>query len=174
MKDAVILLIPLAGMLLITYLMLQHFFNKTIKENEKELNSFKLEKIIPLKMQAYERAILFLERIDPNNMIIRVHKSNMSATTLHVELLKIIRDEYTHNMSQQIYISPKSWNELIKGKEETIKLINNSINQIDSSSNGIELSAKIFENIASKKMSPSERARNIITKEFQKSMSYSN
>ena len=42
MKDAVILLIPLAGMLLITYLMLQHFFNKTIKENEKELDSYKL------------------------------------------------------------------------------------------------------------------------------------
>jgi hypothetical protein len=163
-------LIPLAGMLLITYLLLQHFFNKTLKENERELISRKNKTILPLKMQAYERAILFLERIDPNNMIIRVHKNGMNASSLHVELLKIIREEYTHNMSQQIYISPNSWKELISGKEETIQLINTSVNQLESTSNGIELSAKIFENIAQRKFSPSEKARNIITREFQKSM----
>ena len=171
MKDVVILLIPLAGMLLITYLLLQHFFNKTLKENEKELIALKNKTILPLKMQAYERAILFLERIDPNNMIIRVHKNGMNAATLHVELLKIIREEYTHNMSQQIYISPNSWKELLTGKEETIQMINTSINQLDNKSNRIELSAKIFENIAKRKISPSEKARNIITREFQKSMS---
>ena len=171
MKDVVILLIPLAGMLLITYLLLQHFFSKTLKENEKELIALKNKTILPLKMQAYERAILFLERIDPNNMIIRVHKNGMNAATLHVELLKIIREEYTHNMSQQIYISPNSWKELLTGKEETIQMINTSINQLDNKSNGIELSAKIFENIAKRKISPSEKARNIITREFQKSMS---
>ena len=170
MKDVIILLIPLLGMLLITYLILQHFFNKSLKENQKELMAHKNESLLPLKMQAYERAILFLERIDPNNLIIRVHKNGMKATTLHVELLKIIREEYTHNMSQQIYISPNSWNELIKGKEETIQLINTSISQLNNQSNGLELSAKIFENIASKKMSPSEKARTLITREFQKSL----
>ena len=170
MKDAIILLIPLAGMLLITYLLLQHFFNKTLKENQKELIALKNEKILPLKMQAYERAILFLERIDPSNMVIRAHKNGMNAPSLHVALLKIIREEYTHNMSQQIYISPNSWKELIKGKEETIQLINNSINQLDDKSNGIQLSSKIFENIALKKTSPSEKARNAIIREFQKSM----
>ena len=74
MKEVLILVVPLAGMLLITYLLLQHFFNKAIKENEKELIAHKNKTLLPLKMQAYERAILFLERIDPSNMIIRVHK----------------------------------------------------------------------------------------------------
>jgi hypothetical protein len=170
MKDVIILLIPLLGMLLITYLILQHFFNKSLKENQKELMAHKNESLLPLKMQAYERAILFLERIDPNNMVIRVHKSGMNATSLHVELLKIIREEYTHNMSQQIYISPNSWRELVTGKEETIQLINTSINQLTNKSNGIELSAKIFENIAQRKISPSEKARLVIIREFQKSM----
>jgi hypothetical protein len=94
----------------------------------------------------------------------------MNATSLHVELLKIIREEYTHNMSQQIYISPNSWRELVTGKEETIQLINTSINQLTNKSNGIELSAKIFENIAQRKISPSEKARLVIIREFQKSM----
>ena len=117
MKDAIILLIPLAGMLLLTYLLLQHFFNKQLKENDKELINHKAKTYLPLKIQAYERAILFLERIDPNNLIIRIHKPSMNAAKLHLEILKQIREEYNHNMSQQIYISPKSWAELIKGKE---------------------------------------------------------
>jgi len=170
MKEVLILGLPLAGMLLITYFLLQHFFNKSLKENQKELLALKSKVTLPLKMQAYERAILFLERIDPSNMIIRAHKNGMTAAALHVELLKIIREEYTHNMSQQIYISPNSWKELIKGKEETIQLINTSINQINENANGIELSAKIFERVAQHKVSPTEKARNSIIKEFQRSM----
>ena len=170
MKEVLILGLPLAGMLLITYFLLQHFFNKSIKENQKELLALKSKVTLPLKMQAYERAILFLERIDPSNMIIRAHKNGMTAAALHVELLKIIREEYTHNMSQQIYISPNSWKELIKGKEETIQLINTSINQINENANGIELSAKIFERVTQNKVSPTEKARNSIIKEFQRSM----
>ena len=57
MKDAIILLIPLAGMLLLTYLLLQHFFNKQLKENDKELINNKAKTYLPLKIQAYERAI---------------------------------------------------------------------------------------------------------------------
>ena len=170
MKDAIILLIPLAGMLLITYLLLQHFFNKTLKENQKELIALKNEKIIPLKMQAYERAILFLERIDPSNMVIRAHKNGMNAASLHVALLKIIREEYTHNMSQQIYISPKSWAELIKGKEETIQIANTALGQLKNDANSIELSTKIFEIIAKLPHNPAANARKLIINEFQRSV----
>ena len=148
MKDVLILLIPLAGMLLITYLLLQHFFNKQLKESEKELINQKAKSYLPLKIQAYERAILFLERIDPNNLIIRIHKPTMNASKLHLEILKQIREEYNHNMSQQIYISPKSWAELIKGKEETIQIANTAFGQLKNDANAIELSTKIFEIIA--------------------------
>ena len=73
MKDAIILLIPLAGMLLLTYLLLQHFFNKQLKENDKELINHKAKSYLPLKIQAYERAILFLERIDKNVTLILIN-----------------------------------------------------------------------------------------------------
>ena len=168
MKDVLILSIPLAGMLLITYLMLQHFYNKSVNEKDKENNIQKIKTFFPLKIQAYERAILFLERIDPNNMIIRTHKSGMKASDLHRELLKIIREEYTHNMSQQIYINQESWKTLLNAKDETIQIINMSVNQ---KSSGIDLSAKIFEHIGKNKISPTESARNSIVKEFQRSVS---
>ncbi len=168
MKDVLILLIPLAGMLLITYLLLQHFFNKQLKESEKELVNQKAKSYLPLKIQAYERAILFLERIDPNNLIIRIHKPTMNASKLHLEILKQIREEYNHNMSQQIYISPKSWAELIKGKEETIQIANTAFGQLKNDANAIELSTKIFEIIAKLPHNPAAQARKLIIREFQK------
>ena len=168
MKDVLILLIPLAGMLLITYLLLQHFFNKQLKEGEKELINQKAKSYLPLKIQAYERAILFLERIDPNNLIIRIHKPTMNAANLHLEILKQIREEYNHNMSQQIYISPKSWAELIKGKEETIQIANTAFGQLKNDANAIELSTKIFEIIAKLPHNPAAQARKLIIREFQK------
>ena len=168
MKDVLILLIPLAGMLLITYLLLQHFFNKQLKESEKELINQKAKSYLPLKIQAYERAILFLERIDPNNLIIRRHKPTMNASKLHLEILKQIREEYNHNMSQQIYISPKSWAELIKGKEETIQIANTAFGQLKNDANAIELSTKIFEIIAKLPHNPAAQARKLIIREFQK------
>ena len=168
MKDVLILLIPLAGMLLITYLLLQHFFNKQLKESEKEFINQKAKSYLPLKIQAYERAILFLERIDPNNLIIRIHKPTMNASKLHLEILKQIREEYNHNMSQQIYISPKSWAELIKGKEETIQIANTAFGQLKNDANAIELSTKIFEIIAKLPHNPAAQARKLIIREFQK------
>ena len=158
MKDAIILLIPLAGMLLITYLLLQHFFNKQLKENEKELINYKTKTYLPLKIQAYERAILFLERIDPNNLIIRIHKPSMNAAKLHLEILKQIREEYNHNMSQQIYISPKSWAELIKGKEETVQIANTALGQLKDDANAVALSTKIFEIISKLPHNPAANA----------------
>ena len=63
MKDLLTLVIPLAGMLLTTYLMLQHFHNKSIEQNDSKIKSDKNNKFFPLQIQAYERIILFLERI---------------------------------------------------------------------------------------------------------------
>ncbi len=167
MKDVLILTIPIAGILVATYLMLQYFHNKSTYEKGKEIDIQKTKTFFPLQIQAYERVILFLERIDPNNMIIRTHKNGMNAITLHKELLKIVREEYTHNMSQQIYIQPKSWKTVLNAKDETIQILNIAVNNLSADSSGLDLSAKIFESIASKKISPTENARNLIVKEFQ-------
>ena len=170
MKEILILSIPLAGMLFITYLMLQHFHNKNSNDYALKNDLEKTKTFFPLKIQAYERVILFLERIDPSNMMIRAHKSGMNAATLHRELLKIVREEYTHNMSQQIYIQPNSWNTLLLAKDETIQMINVAINNLEANASGLDLSAKIFESIATKKTSPTQKARNAIVKEFQMSI----
>lgn len=99
----------------------------------------------PVRLQAYERLVLFLERISTNALIMRVHKSGMSAKLLQAELLKAIRTEYEHNLSQQIYISPAAWELIKNAKEETIKLINTAAINVPEEASGVDLGKLVLE-----------------------------
>jgi hypothetical protein len=95
--------------------------------------------ILPLRLQAYERIILFLERISPNNLIMRLNKPEMSSVQLQSALVKVIREEFEYNLSQQLYISLKAWELVKNAKEETIKLINVASGKIPENASSGEL-----------------------------------
>ena len=80
------------------------FHNKSTYEKGKEIDIQKTKTFFPLQIQAYERVILFLERIDPNNMIIRTHKNGMNAITLHMRPIKNSkRGVYPQYVSTNLY-----------------------------------------------------------------------
>jgi hypothetical protein len=101
--------------------------------------------ILPLRLQAYERIILFLERISPNNLILRLNKPEMSSVQLQSALVKVIREEFEYNLSQQLYISLKAWELVKNAKEETIKLINVASGKIPETASSGELAKIIFD-----------------------------
>ncbi len=100
--------------------------------------------ITPLRLQAYERAILFLERISPENLIMRVNKSGFTCQQLQSELMQTIRSEFEHNLSQQIYISHGAWEMLKIARGRTIQLINSLAEKIPKDSPSINLSKAIW------------------------------
>ena len=100
---------------------------------------------LPLRLQAYERLTLFLERISPGPLVLRVHKSNMTSQMLHGELLATIREEFEHNVTQQIYVSDKAWAQVRKAKEETLRIINVAFEQTGDNASGTALSQRVFE-----------------------------
>lgn len=77
-----------------------------------------------LRIQAYERLILMLERMEIGAMIIRLNKPEMSATQLQVALQQAIREEFDYNISQQLYISTQAWERVRSAKENILKTIN--------------------------------------------------
>lgn len=98
-----------------------------------------------VNFQAYERLVMYLERINPGNMVLRMHKGNASAKMLEAEMVKAIREEFEHNLSQQIYFSDEIWS-LIKGaKEETVKLIGLAASQCTNGSSAMDLSRILME-----------------------------
>jgi hypothetical protein len=154
----------------VCYYLLKMFFDK---EQAKVDNEWKLEvkkKAFPLKLQAYERLVLYLERINPSNLVMRVHKPGMSAKMLHGELLKTIRDEYEHNMTQQLYVSVKGWNLFKQSKEETIKIYNLAFGKVADDASGIDMAERVFEIVSKLDKMPSDIASEYLKKEIQAEM----
>jgi len=138
--EIIIYTLPSLLLLVAVYLMLRFFLKHnqnqlTYLKDEQDLARLKLDLerkqqtqkvMIPLKLQAYERMVLFLERINPPNLIKRSMSHGQKVSELQSAMLRNIRDEYEHNMSQQLYIGENAW-ELVKtAKEDVARVINTS------------------------------------------------
>lgn len=100
---------------------------------------------VKLRLQAAERFVLYLERIEPGRLVMRSHQNGMSAKMLQNEMLKSIREEFDHNLSQQIYISENAW-KLIRGaKDEMTKFITATGEGMSADATSIDFSRKMFQ-----------------------------
>jgi hypothetical protein len=163
------IILPAGAVFLAAYFLVKRFLDNEEKRREYELKKVTIGAITPQKIQAYERLVIFLERIHPNSLVIRVNKHGFTARQLHTELVNAIKSEYDHNISQQIFVSYGAW-ELVKtSKEEVIKLINISATKVSQDAPGNELAMMVLNITANldKKM-PNEIALDFIKKEISK------
>ena len=171
-----ILVVPSVVILLITYFMMrnftgamQSFFHEEIKHRREEIKAANNNIVAPMRIQAYERMMLFLERISPDNLVIRLHQAEMSSRMLHGELIRTIRAEFEHNLSQQIYLSMGAWKMIMTAKEETTKLINLTAESLPITATGLEFGQAIINNASKMKKIPTETAGQYLKKEFAES-----
>ena len=150
-----------------SYLIIRSFLETDQKKRKMELRMANLKTITPIKLQAYERLTLFLERISPESIIMRVMDHKMTSGQLQSALLKVIRAEYEHNLSQQIYISAQAWAVIKTSKEQTVKLINSSMDKVDRDSPAINLSKTILENTVALSASPTQPAIDFLKGEIR-------
>jgi len=166
------IIVPTIAILIVVYIMMREFTKQNSKQfdflkDEQQLLKAKMEmerKVnagktsMPLKFQAYERMALFLERINPPNLLNRVMKPKIKVGTLHSSLLATIRDEYEHNMSQQLYISDTAW-ELVKtAKEDVVRLVNSTAAKFTSEDDAGEFAQEIITNGFNTKNNPIDNA----------------
>ncbi len=133
---------------------------QTLKKQRQEF-------FLPSRMEAYQRSVLFLERIHPNSLVMRLQNPGLPAMAFQVKLLEAIREEYEHNIAQQLFISPAAWEMVKKSKEETLKIIHMAGTQMEATSMSVDLSAKIFEIVGEVGELPSEITVEILKKELQ-------
>ena len=84
------------------------------------------KKLLPIRLQAYERLTLLLERIDPNKLLLRVKPYSDDLQKYESLLIQNIDKEYEHNLSQQIYVSPECWSLITAAKNATIQVLRQS------------------------------------------------
>ncbi len=161
------ILLPSAIVFLTAYYLVKNFLDHESRKRVVDLKLANQTVITPIRLQAYERVILLLERINPTSMVMRLNKLG-SAVEFQGELLKTIRTEYEHNLSQQIYMSTKSWDAIVKAKEETIKLINVASTRITANSSAMELAQAIISVSSQLTELPTKAAIEYVKKEIGK------
>jgi hypothetical protein len=162
-----LIILPAGGILLTAIFFLRRETSKELLNMQIEMRKQRQEFFLPNRVEAYQRAVLLMERIHPNSLVMRLHNPGIPAKALQAEFLKAIREEYDHNVAQQLFISPQAWQMVKNSKEETIKIINIAGNQMQATSTGMELSAKIFELVAEIGQLPSEITVELLKKELQ-------
>jgi hypothetical protein len=127
------------------YLTIMSFLKK---EREKMLIDLKTQNtltVLPIRLQAGERLCLLLERITPNNLIRRVNNPEYSARDLYSLLLSEVREEFNHNLSQQVYFSDETWEGVRRAMESVVTIVNTAMQDMNENARGLDLAKRIFQ-----------------------------
>ncbi|MEM9834485.1 MAG: hypothetical protein AAF944_27910 [Bacteroidota bacterium] len=161
------ILLPAAAVLYAMYLTVKSFLNKEIAERMANLKTKGVETTLPIRLQAYERLSMLLERISPNNLILRLNDSNYSAKEFQHVLTTSIREEYNHNLSQQIYVGDQVWQLTTQAVEDIIATVNQATDALHPEARSLDLAKKILETQAQKEINPIAHALVEIKKEVR-------
>jgi len=162
------ILVPASIVLYAAYLLVRSFLHKEIEMKKLEIRNRSIETVLPNRLQAYERMTLFLERMAPQNLLVRLNIEPTSAREFQQLLLNDIRNEYNHNVSQQVYMSEQVWELIKNAKEDLIVTINNAASEMKAESTSLDLAKKIFELAVNKQIDPLAHALSEMKKEIQR------
>jgi len=156
--DILKITIPALLVMLTAWLLLRSLMKNDQDKRRQEMILQTNRTVTPIKLQAYERIVLFLERISLESMLVRISSPGMSAIQLHSALVTTIRSEFEHNLSQQIYMSPQAWEVVRNARSNMIKIINSEVEKMASNATGMALSKQLLEKIIELEKEPTRAA----------------
>ena len=162
------ILIPASVVLYAAYLFVRSFIQKDIDLKKLEIRGRSIETVLPSRLHAYERMTLFLERMSPQNLLVRLNTGSIPAKEFQQLLLAEVRNEYNHNVSQQVYISEEVWELIKNAKEDLIVSINDAASEMGEQASSLDLSKKIFEKTMGKTVDPLAHALSELKREVQR------
>jgi hypothetical protein len=121
---------------------------------------------LPLRLQAYERMVLLIERVNPSNLLVRINAPAYTPQELQVIIMNEINTEYQHNISQQIYVSNEAWQVVKKVKDDTINLFNNVIRTLPADATGMDLSRLTLTHLNQLETNPYDIAITMVKKDM--------
>jgi len=165
--DILKIVLPALLVLLTAYLLIDKLLRNEENRRSFELRRTNVSTITPIRLRAYERLILVLERTTPATLLVNVAKPGMTNAELQSQLLTTIRQEFSHNISQQIYVSNEAWNYIRGTQESLLQLINAcsaKCNPTDSAAGLAELIIQVYD---STEHTPTELGIEMLKKEVQ-------
>lgn len=158
--------IPAIVVLIASFLIIKKFLTSEIDRQRLAIFGENSKVTIPMRLQSYERLILFVERLQIPNLIQRFYVTNSSATDLQLAIVQSIRSEYEYNLSQQIYVSKEVWQTITSAKEQEIAMINGLAIKLPPNSSAKQFAEMLTEYYATQESeTPSQIALLVINRE---------
>jgi len=143
--DILKIVLPAVIVFFTAYYAIKKFLENDQRKSELALRKDGQKVVTPVRLQAYERVVMFLERIAPEAILGRLNNPGMSAKDLQLSLITTINNEFNHNLSQQLYMSNEAWIRVKSGKEEMIKLVNIASSKVPADGTGANLSKMLLQ-----------------------------
>ncbi len=122
---------------------------------------------INLKMQAYERLAMLLERTDSNRLLSMIDKKEKNIDKIESNILQVILSEFEYNISQQVYVSDTLWNLIVASKNKNIILISSVKNSLKKNASGVDFFNSLKLVINNQDTTPSKIALTYLKKEVR-------
>jgi hypothetical protein len=165
--------LPAVVVLAASYLIVKKFLVSQIQRQQIALFKDSQDITLRLRLHAYERMVLFVERIGTRQLVNRLYNPSMTVRDLQVAMVMTIRTEFEHNLSQQIYVSRNVW-ETVKGvKEQEINMVNQLSKTLDGELPAKELHTRIMNIVLqTDEELPTDVALNVINDEVRRVMAF--
>ena len=144
LKDIIKYAIAGIGVVWVAFYLIKPYLDRDEKIQLLEFRKTLSNQTMPLRLQAYERLVLFIERINPANMLIRLNATAYTAIELQSLVVEDIRSEYQHNITQQIYVSSRAWGVIKLVKDDTLNIVANAVKSLPADASGLDLSKTIL------------------------------
>lgn len=168
--DLLKIFLPALLVMLTAWLVIRSMLRDDQERRRQDLLLQTVKTITPVRLQAYERVVLFLERITPESLIMRTARQDMTAQQLQSALITGVRSEYEHNLSQQIYMSNEAWEMVKNARGTVVRLINSVASQLPPAATGEELSRMLLEEVMEMDTEPTKTAIGYIKSELARIM----
>ncbi len=159
--------LPALVVFLTTWLVLRKQLDNEADRRNFELRRLSVNQITSVRLRAYERLTLLLERTQPEAMILRLDLQGMNNIELQSKLLQTIRSEFDHNVAQQIYVSPEAWAMVKNARENLVRVINGAAAQVQPTGSAMQLAQKLIELYSALPTTPTEAALNCLKNEVK-------
>ena len=167
----ILLIIAVVAIIIFGFWMIQHsMYRNEEKKRQWELKRESQKTISPIRLRAYERLALLLERTTPEHMLMGVDLTNMTVPQLQQYLLQTIRQEFEHNMSQQVYVSEEVWALVINARDQMAAFVVGIVAQLPPKADAMTYAKILLTAYASNGTTPTDKALAELKEEAKKLM----
>lgn len=155
------------GVVWVAFYLAKPYLERNQEAQLVELKKSISQQTLPLKLQAYERVVLFIERVNPANMLIRLNATTYPAAELHTLIVAEIRNEFQHNITQQLYISNRAWSVVKRVKDDTLGIVTAAIKTLPENASGMELSKAILGRLSQLEDNPYDIGASLVKQDLE-------